>query len=235
MTSYPSRTFIISILLAVWPLCRTNSQSRVPLVLDSGISVNLKLDKGFTLNASMGYRDLLVSDIGETPLAPDSRHLQLATNLNYQLGFYDRLGGGCMYRFNSVGKDGVSNELRLSQEYIHVRKYAVVRLAHRLKLDQRIFKTLSTEYRFRYRISIDLPLNGVKLDPGEFYALASTETLLNAGQAFTPDWDQRFNLGIGNQVNKAVKGQFDLQYRADSFSKGTLSRFFLVAAVIVGL
>ena len=222
-------------MLVVWPLCRTAAQSQVPLVLDSGISVNLKLNKGFTLNAGLGYRDLLVSDIGDSPLAPDSRHLQLATNLNYQLGFYDRLGGGFMYRFNSVGKDGVSNELRLSQEYIHVRKFTVMRLAHRLKLDQRIFKSLSTEYRFRYRISIDLPLNGVKLDPGEFYALASTETLLNLGQAFTPDWDQRFNLGIGNQVNKAVKGQFDLQYRADSFSKGTLSRVFLVAAVIVGL
>jgi hypothetical protein len=211
------------------------SQSQLPLVLDSGVDVNKKFASGFTLNMGARYRDLLVSDLGSRPLAPNSRHLQLSTNLNYQLGLYDRLGGGLMYRFNSVGKDGISNELRFTQEYIHITQINAVRLAHRLKSDQRLFKSLSTEFRFRYRLSADFPLNGLKLDPGEFYALIATETLLNSGEAFKPEWDQRFNLAFGNQITPFVKAQLDLQYRAESFSNQLQNQIFLFTSVIVGL
>jgi hypothetical protein len=211
------------------------SQSDVPLILDSGVDVNLKVGGGFILNAGMRYRDIMIADLGEAPIASDSRFLQFSSNLNYQIGFYDRLGGGVMFRSNSVGKDGVSNEFRITQEYIHVKKYNALRLAHRFKLDQRTFESLSPEFRFRYRFSLDMPLNGLKLDPGEFYALISTETLLNNGTAFAPEWDQRFNLAIGNQVLENMKGQVDIQYRGEDFTARTKNRIFLIVSLIISL
>ena len=234
MISFPSRQAIILMLLLGWSGVLF-SQISVPFVLDSGVDVNKKLKNGFTLNLGIGYRNLLFADLGSSPVAANSRHMQISTNLNYQLGFYDRLGGGLMYRFNSIGKEGISNELRFTQEYIHVIQLNAVRLAHRLKLDQRTFRSLSTEFRFRYRVSVDFPLNGLKLDPGEFYILVSTETLLLSGQAFKPEWDQRVNLAIGNQVTQTLKGQVDLQYRAEGFSNELQNQIFLVVALIVGL
>lgn len=211
------------------------SQADLPLVFDSGVDVNYKTGEAFTVNAGLRYRDVVVADLGKAPIAPNSRFLQFSSNVNYQLGFSDRIGGGLMYRFNSIGKDGISNEFRITQEYIHIFKYEALRLAHRLKLDQRTFEALSPEFRFRYRISLDMPLNGLKLDPGEFYALISAETLLNSGTAFEPEWDQRINLSIGNQILENIKLQIDAQYRGEDFTSATKNQIFLIASLIIGL
>ena len=140
-----------------------------------------------------------------------------------------------MYRFNTVGDSDAVNELRSTQQYTYGRRYNSLRIVHRLKLDQRFRDSRATVHRFRYRLSADLPLAGLKLDTGEFYIVASLETLLNAASADRPEWDERFVLGLGNQILADLKIQLDIEYRIEAFNINRDQRIFVITALVYNL
>ena len=41
-------------------------------------------------------------------------------------------------------------------------------MAHRVSTDQTFVKDAPTEYRFWYRVSLEIPYNGISIDPKEF-------------------------------------------------------------------
>ena len=57
----------------------------------------------------------------------------------------------------------------LIQQYTYVEKYSSFRMAHKVSTDQTFVKGAQTDYRFRYRVSLEIPYNGKDIDPKEFY------------------------------------------------------------------
>ena len=47
---------------------------------------------------------------------------------------------------------------KLIQQYTYVEKYSSFRMAHRVSTDQTFVKGDQTEYRFRYRVSLEIPI-----------------------------------------------------------------------------
>ncbi len=173
------------------------------------------------------YRNTPTESLENEPLQFNSKHLQFSLNSAYEVGFYAKLGGGLMYRFNTLENPQNENEIRLTQQYTYAKPFNALRLSHRIKLDQRLRPTRTT-HRIRYRFLADFPLNGLSIDLGEYYAVVSSESLLNTGSKEKPAWDQRFTLGVGNQLFKKIKVQLDLQYRLENYFVSTKERVFIV-------
>lgn len=205
--------------------------SQDPLFWENEFAVNTKFNSRWKLNIGVANRNLLTRDVANEPISFDARHIQVEMNSGYEVGFYSTLGGGIMYRFNTLQGIDAKNELRLTQQFSIAKTYNALRIVHRFKTDQRIFNS-TTEHRFRYRLSTDFPLQGLQLDTGEFYVVASTETVFNSGNKITPMWDQRFVTALGNQVSKSLKAQIDIEYRFENWAQEVSTRWFLVTGLV---
>jgi len=205
-----------------------------PLFWENEFAVNTKLNPRWKLNIGVANRNQISEDLGNEPFSFDGRHIQFELNSGYEVGFYSTLGGGVMYRFNTLQGKSAQNELRLTQQYSIAKTYNSLRLVHRFKTDQRLFNS-STEHRLRYRLSIDFPLQGLRLDKGEFYIVTSTESVFNTGTTINPMWDQRLVGAIGNQISKSIKAQIDIEYRFEDWAQNLSNRWFIVTGIICKL
>jgi hypothetical protein len=173
-------------------------------------TINLSMQKGsrWGFNTAIEQRTLLVNDV-------QGLHVQAAQFVTYELGFYAQLGAGIMYR--ELFDEARPEELRTSQQYVYGRTYNALKLAHRLRWDQR-FRGDFLTHRWRYRISSSVPLNGSKTDVNEFYLTGSLETLLVVEQGVAPAYDQRFSVGLGTQLIPKMKLQLVAEYRIEDFT-----------------
>lgn len=76
------------------------------------------------------------------------------------------------------------------------------RLRNRVRLEERVYtredRKTELDWRLRYRLSLDFPISGARLDPGEFYMNASFEAVSQLDQEDVIDnWENRTYLGIG--------------------------------------
>ena len=192
---------------------------------EAEFSLNTALSQRWKLNAGLGYRSLLTSDLSGNWNAK-SRHIQASANVSYEVGFYGKVGGGAMYRNNQLFDDNSENELRLNQYYSWATYRNSFRWVQRFKIDERL-QTSRTRFRLRYRLSLDVPLNGLELDTGEWYVLASTESLLNLSKQASAMWDQRITMGIGRQWTTNIKIQMEAEYRWEDYVNISERRAFL--------
>jgi hypothetical protein len=206
-------------------------QNNTTTLWESKFNLNGAFSDKLSFNTGIEYRSVISTNFIDEPIILDSQHIQIGANLGYKVGFYGNIGGGVMYRVNKLDSNSKLGELRLTQQYSVANRFYSLRIVHRLKTDQRIFR-ITTLYRFRYRISADFPLSGLKLDPGEFYMVASTESILNVFRRIKPEWDQRFVVGVGNQINKRIKLQLDTEYRLEAYNIATEKRLFLATNFI---
>ncbi|NND62978.1 MAG: DUF2490 domain-containing protein [Flavobacteriaceae bacterium] len=204
----------------------TVAQEGTSLLWEQSFDFNYKLDYRWSFNFGSGFRGGLSDDLSQESLDLQPKHFQVSHNSTYNVGFFGKLGVGIMHRWNTVEDLNNDNELRLTQQYSHARRFNALRLVHRLQTDQRIVDK-STTHRFRYRFSIDFPLSGLRVDPREFYLVASTESLLSSSKLIRPEWDQRITLRLGFQVFKGTRLQLDAEYRWENFTANTVRRLFI--------
>lgn len=88
--------------------------------------------------------------------------------MSYSISTCLKVGGGYYFRWSEPLRDGYRYEHRLLQQIGYVSYIGDRRLAHRLRLEQRI-RSSSYRNRIRYRLSYDFPLQGERLNPGERY------------------------------------------------------------------
>jgi len=150
-------------------------------------------------------------------IAPEGEilHVQGAQFVSYDLGFYTQIGVGVMYR--EIFDENSADELRLTQQFVHARKYNAVKLAHRIRWDQRIRGDAVT-HRWRYRFSGSLPLNGISTDRNEFYLTANAEVLFIGQIDRKPAYDQRVAVGIGTQLTSKIKAQIVTELRIEDYT-----------------
>ncbi|MDC7995240.1 DUF2490 domain-containing protein [Altibacter sp. HG106] len=227
LSFFKLRSLLLILLLPLASYAQTAGLS------ETEVAFNTKLNQRFGLNVNAGYRLAMTSDLTESWSAM-SRHLQAGANISYSVGFYGKLGGGVMYRWNEVFDASEENELRLNQYYSWAKYRNSFRWVQRLRIDERIQPT-RTRFRFRYRLSLDVPLQGLSLDTKEFYILASTESLVTVSTPSHPEWDQRLTIGLGNQWLDAMKIQLEAEYRWEDYEQNTDRRLFLRLSCIYSL
>ena len=121
---------------------------------------------------------------------------------------------------------------RAIQQYSIVRQYSSFRLAHRFSSDQSFslnpneeFKLKYVEYRLRYRIAAEFPLNGQSVDAREFYFKINNEYLYG-WQNSDNDIEIRIVPLLGYNFVDKSKLELGLDYRVDSFLNGTTRNSF---------
>ena len=179
------------------------------------INLNSKFKNDWSLNFKIESRQLLQSGIFNDNADKNYRYVLTDFSLisAKKIGLNSRLAGGYLIRI----EDG---ELfhRFIQQYIIVQSMTGYRLAHRFLSDQTFSNSEKPEYRIRYRISSEIPLNGESVDPGELYLKVNNE-YLNSIQESEYDLEIRLVPLLGFDFTDSFKIETGLDYRVSSFLK----------------
>jgi len=124
---------------------------------------------------------------------------------------------GYQYRWDGEGQ----NSHRSIQQIGYIQPRTGFRLGHRLRADQTFSPTESPEFRLRYRIAFDIPLEGQKVDPGEYYFIASDEPIFGI-QGGTLKIENRLVGSLGYYFGPKQKLEAGIDYRTDDFLDGGL-------------
>ncbi len=135
-----------------------------------------------------------------------------------------KVSGGYQYRLE--GGNG-PNTHRSIQQIAYVQRLMRSRLGHRLRTDQTYHPSEAVALRARYRLSVEIPLVGQSLDPGEFYLLLSDE-IIYAYQGGDSEFENRLVGSLGRYISQRAKLEAGLDYRTDRYlAEGFRTRLWL--------
>ncbi|WP_276168237.1 DUF2490 domain-containing protein [Zobellia alginiliquefaciens] len=194
------------------------------------ISLNYKVTTNYSHNFKIAQRAYMYED----NFAYSVRQLDVSHFSSLKIGFEQSLAVGIQYRFRDSFDNNGENELRITEQHKFSHAYEIIRLGGRFRAEQRISPS-STIHRFRYQVSIDLPLKGKQVDIGEPYFSAATEALLSVAKSSTPEYDQRLSTHVGWLLNRETRLETGAQYRAEDYTNGVENSIFLLASLIFSL
>jgi len=174
------------------------------------VNINKKLKKDWSLNFKHETRIGLFQDELESPFVLADFSFAGAKKISVRT----KIVGGYMVRFEEGGPAH-----RSFQQINIVKKYPSFRIAHRIATDQTFEDKGSPEFRLRYRLSSEIPLNGSTLDPKEFFLKVSNE-YLNGVQENEYDLEIRGLGFLGYAINEKNKIELGVDYRLDRFLNG---------------
>lgn len=171
-------------------------------------NINKKMPKDWSLNFKTEMRQSIYKS-GEYEYEYLLSDLALAvgkkTKLNSNMAF------GYLFR---ITETAIIH--RVFQQFTLVKRYSNFRIAHRFASDQTFTGIEFDEFRLRYRLSSEIPLNGSSLDPKEFFLKLNNEYVY-AIPAAHPDIELRLLSFLGYSASKDAKIELGLDYRLDSF------------------
>lgn len=183
------------------------AQSNNQAGLLPAININKKLPKDWSINFKTESRQLLFKEV----LIYDYLLTDFSIAGAKKIGVNTTVAAGYLLR---VTDDGFVN--RAIQQISFVKRYQNFKIAHRVSADQTFEKHSNPEFRFRYRATAEIPLNGQALDPKELFLKFNNE-YLNAIKASKYDLEIRAVGLIGYAFTTKSKLEFGLDYRLDSF------------------
>jgi hypothetical protein len=184
------------------------------------ININYGLQNNWALHFKTESRLLFQSgQFGKEPIrGVDYVLSDISMIASKKTGLNTNLAGGYLVRI-------LENQAihRTIQQFSIVRKFNSFRLAHRFSADQSFnlnpndeFKLKYVEYRLRYRIAAEFPLNGQSVDAREFYLKINNEYLY-VWQNSENDIEIRIVPLLGYNFVDTSKLELGLDYRLDSF------------------
>jgi hypothetical protein len=138
----------------------------------------------------------------------DLEQLLIRTGIGYNLTEKNNnvlLGYGYILSQNYVdGSDDKENvhEHRIFQQFITRQNIGIVAIQHRYRFEQRFIESDYT-FRFRYFLSLNIPLNNKELIDNTVYISAYNEIFLNATNTIF-DRDRLYG-GVGYRFSKTVR------------------------------
>ncbi|GGD52341.1 hypothetical protein GCM10011361_18770 [Muriicola marianensis] len=195
------------------------------------LAFNYKVLPFYSHNLTIGNRNYIYRD-GETQF--QGRNLDITHFSTFSSGANSSLGLGLMYRFRELFEPERNNEFRLTQQMNITSRPLIARYGHRLRSEQRIFPDL-TIHRFRYRFTLDFPLQGEKVDVRETYMILNAEALLSAGRGMSSQFDQRFTATLGWLLEEDLQWQVGLEYRMEDYTASTRPVLFLNSSLVFSL
>mgnify|MGYP001829223982 CR=1 FL=1 len=195
--------------------------------IEPRIAFNYKLSKFYGHNWQIANRSTIYesSALNFNLLQFDIGHFS-----SFKIGGNQSLSLGLLYRYSELFEEESINEFRITEQYNIISISNKVRYGNRIRAEQRI-TSLLTIYRFRYRFTLDLPLEGQNLDVGESYFIGNAETLLSVGKYIKPIYGQRFTANLGWLLSSKTKLQFGLEYRLLNFTRTIEHRLLLLSSL----
>jgi hypothetical protein len=219
------KRFLVVLFLSFSFSCIVVAQSTYQFGGLPSINLNYKFKNDWSANFKIESRQLLQK--GTFNMNQDKSYEYVLTDYSLivakKIGLNARLSGGYLFRF----REGEAIH-RLIQQYTITQQLSHLRLAHRIVTDQTFSDTDDTEYRLRYRLATEIPLNGQSADPKEFYIKISNE-YLNSLQKKEYDLEIRFVPLLGYAATEKQKVEFGLDYRVNSFLKENARHSFWVS------
>lgn len=206
------------------------SQDNFTAYWQPAIALNYRVLGDYSHNFSIQNRNFIYNDESSQLRV---RQIDFTHFSNYKLQDNQSISFGVLYRSRNPFDDG-SNELRLTQQYTIQSRPYVIRYGQRFRTEQRI-TSIRTVHRFRYRFSIDFPLQGEKLDVGEAYLVGNLETLMSLAQMQQPQYDTRFTINFGWQLTTKTKLQLGSEYRLEDFSQGLERVLFFLSTLNISI
>lgn len=127
------------------------------------------------------------------------------------------LGGGYLIR-----RSNRSFTHRFIQQYSITQKLRSSRMSHRFRTDQTLEKDEALQWRLRYRLSLEKPLNGLELDPGEFY-LKLTNEYLGILQDSEGNLEIRGLASLGYDLSDKNRVETGIDYRMEKVMDPTVT------------
>jgi hypothetical protein len=109
-----------------------------------------------------------------------------------------------------------SDANRIIQQFGLLQRLRNLRIAHRFRTDQTFTKGEKIEIRFRYRLALEIPLNGATLDPGEHYLAISNEPIISY-QAQDFELENRLIFSLGKLIQNGKRLEWSVDYRTDGY------------------
>ncbi|WP_345795480.1 DUF2490 domain-containing protein [Algoriphagus sp. CAU 1675] len=149
---------------------------------------------------------------GDTDSDYDFSLIDFTSIASKKVGLNSRISVGYLIR---IRDDGEINH-RFIQQYAFTQKLNSFRLAHRFVSDQTTSKSEPIEFRLRYRIVAEIPLNGHSVDIKELYLKLGNEYLGSFQQENGANLETRLLPFLGYVINDNHKFEIGLDYRIGS-------------------
>lgn len=209
-------TFLL-VLVSLFTKTVANSQNTYQWGVLPSVNLNHKLKNDWSLNTKIEGRHLFQS--GEINGVLFEKNNYVLTDFSLivakKVGLNSRVGAGYLIRV-----EGAELYHRFIQQYIIVQKLSGFRIAHRFLADQTISESERPQFRIRYRMTTEIPLNGESVDSKEFYVKLNNE-YVNSLQAREYDLEIRFIPLLGYGFSNILKMETGLDYRVNSFLQNT--------------
>ncbi|PPK87729.1 uncharacterized protein DUF2490 [Neolewinella xylanilytica] len=186
---------------------------------------NIRLSDRFFWVAQTHFR---FQESARLPLAGQIGQIYNRHAISYLYSKYFRVSLGGVMRFNfnqdevPEGERRTVPEYRIWHEYLFAQHLSRLMLYHRIRLEHRWTRGFTdTEAddwifrnRWRYMISMKIPLNKPKLSPGAFYVGPEAELIMQSGKAVvdSPLEDLRLHTSFGYIVNPRLTFATGLMY-----------------------
>lgn len=191
-------------------------QDKYLIGLLPAVNVNARLQKNWSLNTKVESRYLLRTGVihAESKRVRQYELTDVSLLAAKKIGFNTRIAGGYLMRI----ENGLLTH-RFIQQYAVVQRKSGYRLAHRVVTDQTFFPDEQPEFRLRYRLTAEIPLNGASLDANEFYLKINNEILHRVqARQYQPEYRLVPLLGYDMAQNFKIELGFDYR-RADLLSQ----------------
>jgi len=133
--------------------------------------------------------------------------------LERKIGLFSKAAVGYQFRINNKAE----NEHRFIQQLTWSDYLIGLRLGHRIRSDQTVSEGMAPEFRIRYRAKVQLPLQGRKLDEGEYYFTLADE-VLSVSQSSEFALDNRVVAQLGLYINDKNKFEMGLDWRMEGYT-----------------
>ncbi|MDI1322936.1 MAG: DUF2490 domain-containing protein [Algoriphagus sp.] len=177
------------------------------------VSLTKKVNDRIKLNFKAENQEIIFNNQDAQSENPQFTHYR--TDL---MMFFDRsirpgvsVALGLFHRFQE-NEDGN----RIIQQLAILQRMRNLRINHRIRTDQTFTRNDDLEVRFRYRFSMEIPLEGDEVDPKEFYLVLSEEPIFRyKGGDF--EIENRTAIALGKLFNSQEKLEWALDYRTDGY------------------
>lgn len=159
---------------------------------------------------------------GESDVGHNFEQTEISMILSGRVGLNNKLAGGYLVQL----QDGETSH-RAIQQFTIVHSWRRLRIGHRFATEQTFSEGEDTEFRFRYRLTGEIPLNGEAADPGESYLKVSNE-FLPSFQNSESEVELRFSPVVGYIISDHSKLEYGFNYRGSPlFESSTESDFWI--------
>ncbi len=202
---------IFFIFFVILSYCTIQAQSEFSSGLLPGIRVSAKISDQFKWINSIQSRQIFIDNTKEKSLDYEYILTDISSLFSIKVGAHGIFNIGYLIRL----QDGTAIH-RSIQQYNLVQDFERLRIGHRFATDQTFNIAIPPQYRLRYKISLEKPLAGNKVDPKEFYLKLGNE-YLGIYQSNEVTLEIRVLPFIGYEINHKNKIELGIDYRLSDF------------------